>query len=433
MNTPSLSTHSHLPLCGRVLAGISTVLVLGVTNVRAEDWPEFRGPARDGHSTAVNLPTIWDQQRNITWKAELPGRAWSSPIVAGDRIYLTNAVGSRNSADLKDKYSLRVLAVNAADGKVIWDEEVFSLDAPFSQGVHQKNSYASPTPVFQDGRIYAHFGHFGTVCMDAEGKIIWKSQKLSYRPVHGNGGCPVIVGNALIFAADAQSDPFVAALDINNGNVLWQTKRGVEAKKSFSFCTPLVVEVNGVKQVISPGSNVVMALDPATGKDIWRVRYDGYSVVPRPVFAHGMVFLSTGYDRATAMAIRADGKGDVTDTHVAWTMTKGAPLTPSMLVIGDELYMVADNGMVSCVDAKSGELHWQERVSRATSSSPLYADGKIYIQDEQGVGYVLKPGKQLTVLSRNDLDDKSLASYAVAGSNLLIRTEHALWCVGNKN
>jgi outer membrane protein assembly factor BamB len=396
----------------------------------SEDWPEFRGPTKQGISTATGLPVKWSTTSNIAWKAALPGRAWSSPIVVGDRIYLTNAVGQKDSTDPHDTFSLRVLALNAADGKVLWDTEVFRVESPHTQGVHGKNSYASPTPIHEEGRIYAHFGHFGTACVDDKGSVVWQSNELKYAPVHGNGGCPVLVDDLLIFNADAASSPFVAALDKQDGRVKWKIARTSDAKKKFSFSTPLVIEVSGQKQLITPGSNVVSALNPKNGEEIWRVRYEGYSVVPRPVFGHGLVFLSTGFDQASTLAIRPDGRGDVTDTHVAWTMGKGSPLTPSMLVVGDDLYMVSDAGIVSCVEAKSGKLRWQERVARQTSASPVYADNKIYIQDEQGAGYVLKPGARLELLAKNDLGDKSLASPAVWRDKLLIRTQSALWCIG---
>lgn len=417
------------------LLPVLTVLISAFTfppSVFPEDWPEFRGPTKQGHSAATGLPVAWSRDRNVVWKTELPGRAWSSPIVIGDRIFMTNAVGAKDSTDPHDTFSLRVLALNAADGKVIWDTEVFRVEQPHKQGIHGKNSYASPTPVFEDGRIYAHFGHFGTACLDDGGKVLWKSADLRYQPVHGNGGCPVLVGDLLIFNADAAEAPFIAALGKADGRLRWKAARESDAKKKFSFCTPLLIEVNGSQQLISPGSNVVSGLNPKNGREIWRVRYEGYSVVPRPVFGHGLVFLSTGFDRPSVLAIRPDGKGDVTDTHVAWKLDKGAPLTPSLLLIGDDLYMVADQGMVSCVDARSGAVHWQERVARGTSASPLYADGKIYIQDELGSGYVLKPGHRLEVLAKNDLGEKSLASPAVWQSKLLIRTQFALWCIGQR-
>jgi outer membrane protein assembly factor BamB len=248
--------------------------------------------------------------------------------------------------------------------------------------------------------------------------------------VHGNGGCPVLVDGLLVFSCDAAKDPFIVALDAASGSERWRAMRKTDAKKTFSFSTPLVIEVNGAKQIISPGSNVLSALDPQTGKEIWHINYEGYSVIPRPVYGNGMIYFSTGYDRASVIAVRADGKGDVTRTHIAWKLDRGAPHTPSMLLIGEELYMVADNGMVTCADARSGKVHYQERVARQTSASPLYADGKIYIQDELGSGYVLKPGRRLDLISKNELGDKSLASYAVWKNKLLIRTQSGLWCIG---
>lgn len=418
-----------LPL---LLLGASFLSSLAPHAVQAEDWPEFRGPQHQGHSEATGLPLQWSPTKNVVWKAELQGRAWSSPIVVNDVIYMTNAVGAKDSTDLKDSYSLRVMALRAADGGVIWDTEVFTMESPHAMGIHGKNSYASPTPIFENGRIYAHFGHFGTACLSADGKVIWKNDTIKYSPVHGNGGCPVLVDGFLIFSCDAAQDPFVIALDGATGKERWRTPRKANARNTFSFSTPLVIEVDGKKQVLSPGSNVLAALDPATGREIWRVRYEGYSVIPRPVYGHGLIFISTGYNEATVIAIRAGGTGDVTDTHVAWRLDRGAPHTPSMLLVGDELYMVADKGMVTCVDAKTGKMHYQERVARQTSASPLYADGKIYIQDELGNGFVLKPGKTLNILAKNELRDKSLASYAVWQNRLLIRTQSALWCIAQK-
>jgi outer membrane protein assembly factor BamB len=412
---------------------VSVSIGLFVIQANAEDWPEFRGPGKQGHSTATGLPSVWSTLTNVAWKADLPGRAWSSPVVVGDVIYMTNAVGSKDSTDPHDTFSLRVLALNAVDGKVIWDTELFKVDSPHVQGVHGKNSYASPTPIFDDGRIFAHFGHFGTACVSAaDGKVLWKNDTIKYSPVHGNGGCPVLVDGLLVFSCDAAQDPFVVALDAASGTERWRSKRNAGAKKTFSFSTPLVIEVGGAKQIISPGSNVLSALDPKSGNEIWHINYDGYSVIPRPVYGNGMIYFSTGYDRASVIAVRADGKGDVTSTHIAWKLDRGAPHTPSLLIIGEELYMVADNGMVTCADAKSGKVHYQERVARATSASPLYADGKIYIQDELGGGYVLKPGTKLNLIAKNDLGEKSLASYAVWKNKLLIRTQSALWCIGQR-
>jgi outer membrane protein assembly factor BamB len=402
----------------------------------AEDWPEFRGPQHQGQSSAIGLPTEWNANfnKNVVWKAALPGIGWSSPVAVGDKIYLTTAVTTSGEEKPVADRSLRALCVSATDGKVLWDKEVFPQTAATAPNIHKKNSHASPTPIFENERLYVHFGHQGTACLNAaDGTPVWTTREFAYKPVHGNGGSPVIEGDLLIFNADAEVDPAVIALDKATGKQRWKFTRVSDAKRKFSFSTPLVIDVNGQRQLITPGSGVVNALDPVTGTEIWKVRYDqGYSVVPRPVFAHGMVFIATGYDKPTVIAIRVDGTGDVTDTHVAWKLEKYAPHNPSMVVVGDELYLVADNGLLSCLDAKTGTAHYQERCTGPISASILHADGKLYLQDEKGLGIIVKPGKSFTIIAQNDLAERSLASYGVIGDDLLIRTEKSLWRVGSK-
>ena len=276
-------------------------------------------------------------------------------------------------------------------------------------------------------RLYAHFGHLGTACLDLGGKVIWQQTELRYSPVHGNGGSPILVDDLLIFSIDGTDKQCVVALDAADGKVKWQTDRKSQAVKKFSFHTPLLIEVDGRRQVVSAGSDVAAAYDPKTGDEIWRVRYEGYSVIPRPVYGHGLLFLVTGYERSSLIAVRADGKGDVTDTHVAWRMTKDAPHTPSPLLVGDELYVVSDGGIASCLDAKTGHLHWSQRLGGAFSASPLAADGKVYFQNEAGVGCVVKAGTKYELLAKNDLTERTLASYAAADRALFIRTAQHLY------
>jgi len=395
-------------------------------NVAAADWPEFRGSNAQGYSEATNLPLTWSPTAGLAWKAAVAGVGWSSPVVIGERIYLTSALPIGGVEDPKANRSLHALALDAATGKPVWDVEVFTATSP---RMHRKNSHASPTPVFENGRLYVHFGHLGTACLDAAtGKTIWSTQEFAYSPVHGAGSSPVLFEDLLIFSADAETDPKVIALDKTTGKQRWAFARQSDAKKKFSFCTPLIIDVNGQKQLISPGSGVVNALNPKDGTEIWRCYYDqGYSVVPRPVYAHGMVYVSSSYDKPVLLAIKVDGKGDVTGTHVAWTIDKAVPHNPSMAVIGDELYFVADNGILTCADAKTGQIHYSERCTGPISASLLVADGKLYLQDEKGLGVVVKPGKTFQILAQNNLDERSLASYAVIGSDLLIRTEGNLY------
>lgn len=404
------------------------LLFVCCTPLAAEDWPQFRGPLGNGHSAEKNLPIQWSATENVVWKTAVPGKGWSSPSLYNGRLYLTTAVPV-DEAKPTGNLSLRTLCLSAKDGTTIWDVEVFQQDGETAPKIHTKNSHASPTPLIDADRVFVHFGHQGTACLDLDGKLIWKNQDLKYPPVHGNGASPILVEGLLIFSCDGGSDPFVVALDSANGSVRWKFQREVDYDRRFAFCTCDVITVNGKKQVISPGAGVVNALDPQTGKEIWQVKYDGYSVIPRPVFGHGLVYLSTGYNNPQLMAIRHDGTGDVTDTHVAWQVKSGAPHTPSPLLIGDELYMVSDGGIATCLDAKTGEEHWHERIGGNFSSSPTYADGKIYLQDEEGKGTVLKPGTKLQKLGENGFAEKTQASYAVGDGAIFVRTESNLYKV----
>lgn len=411
---------------------IPLLLLALATSARAA-WPEFRGPDRQGHSETADLPVEWSPavRRGIRWKVPVPGVGWSSPVVADGQVYLTTAVPEGGEDKPGVARSLRVVCLQAADGRPVWDREVF-VQPPDAPAVHKKNSHASPTPVLEEGRLYVHFGHQGSACLEAaDGSVVWSTREFSYAPVHGNGGSPVIEGDLFIFNADAAQDPAVIALDKATGKQRWRFSRSSGAKNKFSFSTPLVIDVNGARQLITAGSGVVNALEPATGRELWQVQYgDGYSVVPRPVFAHGMIYLSTGYNKPVALAIRVDGSGDVTDSHVAWRIEKFVPHNPSMVVVGDELYFVADNGVLTCADAKTGLVHYQERCTGPISASILHAGGRLYLQDEKGLGVVVQAGKTFRILQKNDLAERSLASYAVVDQDLLIRTESHIWRIG---
>lgn len=396
----------------------------------AADWADFRGPTGQGHAEG-KLPTSWSKTDHVQWKREIPGSGWSSPVVYRGRIFLTTSVARPNGKE--GDLSLRTLCLDAGSGEVVWDREVFAPDGAKSPKIHRKNSHASPTPVIHDDRIYVHFGHQGTACLDLTGGVLWKNDRLAYKPVHGNGGTPIIVDDLLIFSCDGGDERFIVALDRSSGSVVWKVNREGSANQLFSFSTPLLITVNGQRQIVSPGSNSVNAYDPRNGNQIWKVRYDGYSVIPRPVYGHGLVYICTGYGTPNLLAIRPDGRGDVTDTHVAWTTKKTVPHTPSLLLVGDELYMVSDKGMASCLDAKTGKVLWNEqRLGGEYSASPLYADGKIYFQSEEGLGTVIKASKKFEVVAKNDLKERSLASYAVVDRDLLIRTDKNLYRIQSK-
>lgn len=400
-----------------------TLFLMPMFPAFAADWPEFRGPTGQGHALATALPIEWSPTKNVTWKQAVPGVGWSSPVIVGGRIYLTTAVKGPAATP-----SLRTLCLDAANGRIMWDTEIFSPAESGNQPIHQKNSQASPTPILEGNRLYVHFGHHGTAALDLAGKIVWRNNRLGYTPLHGNGSSPILVGDRLVFSADGTEDPALIALDKNSGELVWKVLRSVKAKQKFSFATPLLITVNGRPQIISPASGAVYALDPQDGREIWHARYGtGFSVIPRPVFAHGLLFIGTGYNRADLLAIRADGAGDVTDTHIAWRTTKGAPLTPSVVVVGDELYAVNDAGIATCWDAKTGTVHWSERLEGNYSASPVAVGDRLYFLSENGIGTVVKAGKQFTKLATNHLGERSLASYAVAADALFIRTEGNLY------
>lgn len=397
-----------------------------VASASAGDWAEFRGPTGQGHAAASKLPTEWSSSKNVAWKTGIAGLGWSSPIVVGDRIYLTTAVPT-GDGEKKDQ-SLRTICLNAATGKSVWDKEIFLQDGKTAKPIHSKNSHASPTPISDGKHLFVHFGAQGTACLTLDGAVVWQNREFQYEMRHGNGGSPVLVDDLLVFSCDGSDKMFVVALDRATGKVRWQIAREHKNGNKFSFGTPLVIEINGEKQIVAPGTFHVAAYRPKDGSEIWRVDYGlGYSVIPRPVFGHGLIFLSSGYDTPVLMAIKPDGKGNVTETHVAWKTNKSAPHTPSPLLVGDQLYVVSDAGIATCFNAVNGDQVWQKRIGGNFSASPLFADGKIYLQSEQGDGIVLQPGSEYVELAKNELEPRTFASYAVADGALLIRTETQLY------
>ena len=404
-----------------LLAGISATAAATET-----EWPQFRGPTGEGISCAKDVPIEWTDTKNVAWKQEIPGKGWSSPVLSKGRLYLTSAVTAPENSEV----TLHVLCMEASTGALVWDKEVIHPDPASVAAIHSKNSPASPTPIIDGDRLYVHFGHMGTAELSLDGAILWTQKDIKYPPVHGNGGSPVLFDHhLLIFGCDGAKDPALIALDAATGQVSWKTPRNTGAKKTFSFCTPLIIDADGKKELISPFSGFVGGYDPRDGHELWRVAYgEGYSVVPRPVFAQGLLFLSSGFDQPVLYAIDPKGaNGDVTATNIAWTQRKGAPCTPSTLVLDDALYYVSDGGIATCADPKTGKAYWSERLGGSFSSSPIAAEGRIYFQNESGVGYVIQAGKTYQLLSKNDLGERSLASYAVTDGALFIRTESHLW------
>ncbi len=389
---------------------------------RADDWPQFRGPSGQGHSSDAGLPLAWSESRNLVWKAPVPGRGWSSPVVAGGRVWLTTSISEKGA-------SLRAVAFDVASGREVVNVEVVRLGN--ANLTNPKNSHASPTPVVEGDRVYVHFGAQGTAALTTSGEIVWKT-RFPYESQHGNGGSPVLYGDLLIFSCDGSPDAFVVALDKRTGKVRWKTSRRDPADQAYS--TPLVIRVADRDQLVSVGAYRATAYDPLTGKEIWRVGYpEGFSNVPRPVFGHGLVYIATGFQQPSLLAVRADGAGDVTKTHVAWTLKRGAPLTPSPLLVGDELFVVNDGGIASCLDAKTGATHWVQRLGGAFSASPVFADGRVYFLSEEGTSTVLAPGKVFNKLAESTLDGAILASMAVSERSIFIRTMTHLYRLALQN
>jgi outer membrane protein assembly factor BamB len=382
------------------------------------DWPQFRGSSGQGVSDERNLPLTWSETKNIRWKTAIPGRGWSSPVIQGDRLWLTTAT--------EDGRSLRAIAVDVNTGAMQKDVEVFRLKSP--KLMNNKNSFASPTPVIEGDRIYLHFGAYGTACITQSGEIVWQT-KLEYdNGQHGPGGSPILYDDLLIVSCDGLDSQYVVALDKATGKVRWKkTREGYQA-----YTTPLVVKLAEGDQVISPGAFQAIAYEPRTGKEIWRVKYaEGFSNVPRPVFGHGLIFICTGFQEPSLLAVRPDGKGDVTKSKIVWRVDRAIPRTPSPLLVGNELYIVTDNGIATCIDAKTGEELWRARVGGNHSASPIYADGKIYFLSEEGESVVIAPGRQLKHLATNQLDGSTLASMAVSHNSLFVRSATHLYRISN--
>ena len=396
-------------------------------NVRAGecDWPEFRGPTGQGLSPASSPPLEWSPNRNVSWRVEIPGKGWSSPIVCGGKIFLTTAQPEAGNGGEQGSQSLRALRFDARSGALDWNVEVFRHEGA---RIHAKNSHASPTPLSDGERVYVHYGTHGTAALDFDGRILWTNRELRYEPVHGSGGSPALAGRAIVVHCDGADRQFVAALDRETGKILWKKDRPWKPSKGFSFSTPLLIDVGDGKELISPGSGGVVAYDPENGDEIWRVRYgDGYSVVPRPVHGQGLIFVCTGYEDPALLAIRTGGRGDVTETHVAWRRDRGVPHNPSPLLVGDRLTIVSDRGIATCLDARTGKELWQRRLGGSMSASPLAALGRIYFPSEEGETIVLRAEGRGEELARNDLGERTLASPAVAGSAIFIRTEKHLF------
>jgi len=415
---------------------LTLAALLGPTRVDDPSWPDYRGPTRDGHSTATGLPVHWSETRNIVWKTAIHGRAWSSPVIAGGEVWLTSAT--------KDGRKLFALCVDFESGEIKHDAQLFEIEKP--QYAHPFNSYASPSPVIDGDEIYVTFGSPGTACLDRKTRRVeWRRTDLECNHFRGAGSSPLVFEDLLILTMDGSDQQYVIALDKTTGKTRWRTDRstdfndlddkgrpagGGDFRKAFS--TPIVIDVGGEPQLISPGAKAAFAYDPRTGKEIWTVRYKNHSSSSRSLYGHGLVFLNTGFPRPRLLAVDPTGTGDVTETHVRWRLAKRVPKKPSPLLIGDNIYMLNDGGIASCVAAKTGEVVWTQRIGGQYSASLLFADRCIYAFSEEGKTTVWKPGPRFELIAENHLDTGFMASPAVAGKSLVLRTKTHLYRIGKR-
>jgi outer membrane protein assembly factor BamB len=385
-------------------------------------WPRWRGPTGQGLAVDSGYPDTWSNTQNVAWRAPVPGRGHSSPIVWKDRIFLTTGYGDGR---------VSVLGFNRADGKPLW--ETIGPDRT-PEGLHQKNSHASPTPTTDGTRIYASFGNKGLVAVDFNGRLLWHRSLGTFNNYHGTAGSPLLYKDRLIVFQDhaggSDGGAFVAALDAATGKTLWRTAR----RATVGWSTPIAIRAFDHDEIIVSSQSRVHAYDPATGNELWTCSGNLYEVIPTPVVGHGMVFCSSGRAGPT-LAIRPGGKGDVTQTHVAWQSPRGSPFVPSPLLYGDYLYLVNDMASIATAfKAATGEVMWQGRLGVATregfSASPVGVDGKVFFTNDDGETFVLKAGPTFDLLHVNRLDARVLASPALVDKRWYFRTERELLAIG---
>ena len=397
----------------------------------AEDvaWPQFRGPDGQGHAETTELPLNWSETQNVLWKKPVMGLGYSSPVIQKNRVWLTSNTDGRRT--------VRAFCFDAQTGRqMLMTDELF--DVTKSGRVLSKYGYASPTPLLDGDRVFVHFGAGGTACLKLDGTVVWK-RVISYYQHHGPATSPVLADGTLVILCDGYTQPFyddhvqegvdahqfVIGLDPATGEIRWKTPRDSQ----HSYCTPLVTKVAGRTQVVCPGGNGVWAYDPSDGKELWYCKFDGYSVVPRPVSAQGMIFVCTGYDTASLVAIREGAVGDCTKTHVAWKVSRSIPLVSSPIVVGNHLYLVSDRGIASCFDIHTGKTAWSKRLEGNFAASPISVGDRLYFPTEEGITYVLRASPKFEELARNPLDGKLAASPAVYGNRLYLRSEKYLYCI----
>lgn len=419
-----------LPLLRQVpVLGLVLLISTPIPSAQAQ-WPQFRGPTGDGHVPADGQPPIeWSEKENVRWMVSVPGEGFSSPVIHRGKVFLTTA--------FEEERSLSLLAFDAASGESLWQRQVFRPDA--WQTKHPENSQASPTPVAEDDRIYVHFGAYGTAALSIDdGQVLWRRDDLVIDHETGPGSSPILYRELLIVNFDGTDDRFVAAFHKQSGELAWRAERSrpmdsAKGPHRKAFSTPLVVPYRGRDQLVSPAAGQVSAYDPLTGEELWRVLYEGYSNVPRPVAGFGRVYVTTGYMKPRLLSIHLGGQGDVTDSRLVWSYRWQVPANPSPLLIGPRLFLLSDWGRATWLDAHGGDNLWRQRLDAQYSASPIYvpgvggAPGRIYTFSHEGETVVLEAGDTFEILARNRLDGVFRASPAVIGNALVLRTTRHLY------
>ncbi len=368
---------SRLPMVGFVCLWICSTCPGPLFGIE-QNWPQFRGPHADGHADSRQLALTWSETDHVRWKTRIHDRGWSSPVVWGNQIWLTTA--------RPDGQQMFAVCLDLQTGRIIHDIRLFHVASP--REIHLTNSYASPTPVIEAGRVYVNFGSYGTACLDtATGKVLWQRRDLPCNHWRGPGSSPILFEDRLIIDFDGYDYQYVVALDKRTGKTRWKVDRDIDFQTDNgdykkAFCTPTVISVNGQKQLISPAAKAAIAYDPRTGKTLWRIRYRNHSATSRPLFAHGLVYINSGFSKARLFAVRPDGHGDVTETHIKWVVERGIGSKPSQMLVDDLLYVLHDKGTALCIEALTGKRVWQQRLGGSFSASPIFAAGRIYFFNE---------------------------------------------------
>jgi len=396
------------------------VHMLTVSGEGAGYWPGWRGPSAQGYVAGSGYPDTWSDTDSVLWKVAVPGTGNSSPIVWGERLFLTTA---RDGGQ-----TLSILCYRRSDGTLLWETP---LPHQGVERVHRKNSHASATPVTDGERVYASFGSQGLVAVDFDGKIVWQRPLGDLANYHGSAGSPILYRDTVILYQDHRGPSFVAAFDTKTGGTRWRTER----KASIGWGTPIVISAGGRDELIVSSEEEVNAYDPKTGAPLWTAQGTTFEVIPTPTVGHGLVFCSSGRAGPT-LAIRPGGKGDVTDTHVAWQTVKGSPFIPSTIIVGEQLYMVNDmSSVVTSYEARTGKLAFQGRLGKpqkeSFSASPVTVDGKVFFTNDSGETFVLRAGPELEILHVNRLNARTLASPALVDGRWYFRTDRELICIGS--